>query len=38
VALLTTGKPLVAPHVVPLFGLLNDIGRVFPRVVDKAAA
>jgi CubicO group peptidase (beta-lactamase class C family) len=38
VALLTTGKPLVAPHVVPLFGLLNDIGRVFPRVVDEAAA
>jgi CubicO group peptidase (beta-lactamase class C family) len=31
VALMTTGKAVMSPHVVPLFGLLNEIGAVFSR-------
>ena len=31
VALLTTGKPVVSLHVVPLFALLAGIGQVFPK-------
>ncbi len=31
VSLLTTGKPLVSPHLRPLLGLLNTINRVFPK-------
>jgi CubicO group peptidase (beta-lactamase class C family) len=31
VALLTTGKPIVSPHVVPLLRLIGAIGDVFPR-------
>ena len=32
VALLNTGKPIAALHVVPLLGLLGEIGRVLPKV------
>jgi CubicO group peptidase (beta-lactamase class C family) len=31
VALLTTGKPILGGHIVPLLGLLRDLGRVFPK-------
>lgn len=31
VALLTTGKAIMSPHVVPLFRLLNGIGDIFKR-------
>jgi CubicO group peptidase (beta-lactamase class C family) len=31
VALLTSGKPVLSPHVVPLAQLLLEIGRCFPR-------
>jgi CubicO group peptidase (beta-lactamase class C family) len=31
VALLTTGKPVVSLHVVPLFALLIEVGRAFPK-------
>lgn len=31
VSLLTTGKPLVSPHLPPLFNLLRTINRVFPK-------
>jgi CubicO group peptidase (beta-lactamase class C family) len=31
VALLTTGKPIISPHVVPLFRLLNEINATFKR-------
>ncbi len=31
VALLTTGKPVVSLHVIPLFGLLAEIGRAFSK-------
>jgi len=31
VALLTTGKPILGGHLVPLLGLLRDLGRVFPK-------
>jgi CubicO group peptidase (beta-lactamase class C family) len=31
-AILTTGLPLLTPHVVPLVGLLRTIGNVLPRV------
>jgi CubicO group peptidase (beta-lactamase class C family) len=33
VSLLTTGKPIVGGHIVPLLTLLRDLGRVFPKVV-----
>jgi CubicO group peptidase (beta-lactamase class C family) len=32
VALLTTGKPVVALHVIPLFDLIGEIGKVFPKL------
>lgn len=32
VALLTSGKPVVGPHVVPLVQLMVEIGRAFPRI------
>ncbi len=32
VALLTTGKPILGTHIVPLLGLLRDIGRAFPKL------
>ena len=31
VALLTTGKPIVSPHIVPLIRLMNEINSVFSR-------
>ncbi len=31
VALLTTGKAIVSPHIVPLLGLINEINRTFSR-------
>jgi CubicO group peptidase (beta-lactamase class C family) len=31
VALLTTGKPIISPHLVPLFRLLNEINATFKR-------
>jgi CubicO group peptidase (beta-lactamase class C family) len=31
VALLTTGKPIISPHVIPLFRLLNEINATFKR-------
>ncbi|MDE0886576.1 MAG: serine hydrolase [Myxococcota bacterium] len=31
VALLTTGKPILGAHLVPLLGLLREIGRTFPK-------
>lgn len=31
VALLTTGKPIISPHVIPLFKLINGINAVFSR-------
>ena len=32
VALLTTGKPVVSPHILPLFGFFGELGRIFDRV------
>ena len=35
VALLTTGKPIVSSHIIPLFRLINEIGSVFaPEFAD----
>ena len=31
VALLTTGKPIMSPHVIPLLRLINEINAVFGR-------
>lgn len=31
VSLLTTGKPLIAPHLGPLVGVLRTLNRVFPK-------
>jgi CubicO group peptidase (beta-lactamase class C family) len=31
VSMLTTGKPLISPHLPPLFNLLGTINRVFPK-------
>ena len=31
VALLTTGKPIVSTHVIPLYRLISEIGSVFDR-------
>ncbi len=35
VTLITTGKAIVSPHVIPLWQLLSTIGRVFPRLRKK---
>ena len=35
VALLTTGKPVLGAHVVPLLKLLRDIGRTFPKTAPS---
>ncbi|HIF96197.1 MAG TPA: class A beta-lactamase-related serine hydrolase [Myxococcales bacterium] len=35
VALLTTGKPILGGHIVPLLKLLRDIGRVFPKTAPS---
>ena len=35
VALLTTGKPVLGAHIVPLLKLLRDIGRVFPKTAPS---
>ena len=35
VALLTTGKPILSPHVIPLFGFLNGLGTVFPKIEEE---
>ncbi len=32
VGLLTTGKPVVSPHVLPLFGFFGELGRCFDRL------
>jgi CubicO group peptidase (beta-lactamase class C family) len=34
VALLSTGKPIAAPHVVPLFRFINGVGRVFGKIAE----
>lgn len=31
VAMLTTGKPVIGPHLLPLVKLLTGINEVFPR-------
>ncbi len=36
VALLTTGKPIAAPHVIPMFSFINGVGRVFPKIHPDA--
>ncbi len=36
VALLTTGKPLIAPHLVPLMGFLRTINNAFPKFEEPA--
>ena len=33
-AILTTGKPIVSLHLFPLFDMLGEIGRVFPKRVS----
>jgi CubicO group peptidase (beta-lactamase class C family) len=38
VALLTTGKPLASLHVVALFDLIAEIGRVFPKLPGASDA
>jgi CubicO group peptidase (beta-lactamase class C family) len=38
VALLTTGKAVLSPHVVPLFALINGIGATFDREFAKPTA
>jgi len=37
VALLTTGKPILGAHIVPLVGLLRDLGRHFPKIAAPRA-
>jgi CubicO group peptidase (beta-lactamase class C family) len=37
VALLTTGKPILGAHIVPLVGLLRDLGRHFPKIAAAGA-
>jgi CubicO group peptidase (beta-lactamase class C family) len=32
VALLNTGKPIAAPHVIPLFAFINGVGEVFSKI------
>jgi CubicO group peptidase (beta-lactamase class C family) len=36
VALLTTGKAIVSPHIIPLLRLINEIGSVFSREFAEA--
>lgn len=38
VGLLTTGKPVVSPHVVPLFRLIGAIGQYFPHRQPRAVS
>jgi CubicO group peptidase (beta-lactamase class C family) len=38
VALLTSGKPIMSPHVVPLFALQSEIGKVFSRELAEPAS
>jgi CubicO group peptidase (beta-lactamase class C family) len=38
VALLTTGKPIMSPHVIPLLRLMNEINNVFDRKFAEAPA
>jgi hypothetical protein len=35
VALCASGKPIVSMHVVPLFGLLAEISRAFPKLPSE---
>lgn len=34
VSLLTTGKPIVSPHLIPLIGFLRTVNNAFPKFAD----